>query len=119
MTRWSEAGDTHANGHQTVDILCVWLRERKNQPLDVLSNLVGGLTLDMWQQDDKFLSPVAGHQLPRSASGLCQGMSQQSKAFVTGNVAIEVVELLEMIDVEYDECNRHLSLKAALPCLVQ
>jgi len=119
VTRWSEAGNTHANGHQTGGILCVWLRECKNQPLDMLGNFIGGLTLDMWQQDDKFLSAVASHQLPRAAPGLRQGMGQQSKALVTGNVAIEVVELLEMIDVEHDERNRHLCLNTMLPGLVQ
>ena len=89
------------------------------QVFDRLARLVGkrsrALDIEARQQQREFLAAVAGDEHGLFQRDERQGLADGAQTGVAGDMAVAVVEQLEMIDIDHHQRERRAALGGALP----
>ena len=90
------------------------LRDRLAEPLDRASgDLLGALLLGVDRHDRELVAAVAGHEIV-GADGLAQREPDAAEDLVAGQMALALVDLLEVVQVHEDDGQRATGPPAAL-----
>ena len=108
-------------------LMVTWPRERfgvgDEQVLDRAAGLVGkrGRPRDVaaGEQQGEFLAAVTGDEDGILQSDERQGLADGAQAGVAADMAVTVVEQLEMIDIDHHQRQRFLPVGRAFPLVVE
>lgn len=93
--------------------------ERGNARADAPADLDGVLVAGIGKDDRELVATVARGEIARPARRLADDRSRLPEALVPGLVAIGIVELLEVIDIEHQQRQRRARADGAVPLAAQ
>ncbi|MPM89546.1 hypothetical protein SDC9_136655 [bioreactor metagenome] len=90
-----------------------------DQALAALGHLLRGFGVGFGQQHHKLLATVARHQVTLSIQRQAQGLSNIHQAFVSLDMTVQIVVLLEEVDIEQQHGQGLAIAARALPLLLE
>lgn len=104
-----------ARGHAAAHARVVADAEIEDAGADRLGDRDGAVRVDVGQHDDEFLAAVTGRVIGRPAQAAGDAAADRGERIVAGLMALRVVVVLEVIDVDEQQRQRVLRARGAPP----